>query len=636
MTDLVILGTDTDAGKTTFSLLWLTAFSDWEYFKPLETGTSDSETIRSLIPKAKIHAPIQRFEMPVAPLLAARREGKTIPPAQDIARGRPHVKKPLLIETFGSPFSPLNEEELQIDLIDLWQGRRILITSSRIGAVGRTVQTLEALAGRGLPAAAVVLIGPEDSFAAEQIGRHGSKVPVFSLPPPGDDGEPWTTDLLEKTVLKHRSTLEALRDHLLECPIPQAEISARDHKSVWHPYTSLRSSEAPLVCVGAKNEFLHLADGRRLIDAISSWWTIQHGHRPAFLMEALARASREIDHVLFAGVTHPWAVELAELLLASTPLADGRVFYSDNGSTAVEVALKLAYQYWCHRGEPARTRFVGFENSYHGDTFGAMAVSRDPIFFGRFEPLLFQADILPVDPQALRDHLARNAERIAGVILEPLVQGAGGMLMHSPKVLRAIVETTQQHQIPFIADEVMTGGGRTGTFWAHSQAEVVPDLICTAKTLAGGILPLAATLVSPRLVQAFDNPDRRSTFFHGHSFTAHPLACAVAVANLKKMTDNFPTAPRQMEAFWNRRLIPLRSQPRVKEVRIRGTIAAIELDVPGGYLAESAARMREIALEQGVFLRPLGSVLYALPPFCCSEESLEKIATAMESAVMGF
>jgi adenosylmethionine-8-amino-7-oxononanoate aminotransferase len=193
-----------------------------------------------------------------------------------------------------------------------------------------------------------------------------------------------------------------------------------------------------LPCVAAEDEFLILADGRRIIDGISSWWTILHGHGHPVLMQALADASRQIDHVLFAGATHPWAVELAERLLQTMPWTGGRVFYSDNGSTAVEVALKMAYQSWHLRGETRRTRFVGFQHGYHGDTFGAMAVSRDPVFFGRFEPLLCQADIVPLDPTALDEHLRRRAAETAAVIIEPLVQGAGGMRMHSPETLRQI------------------------------------------------------------------------------------------------------------------------------------------------------------------------------------------------------
>ena len=349
------------------------------------------------------------------------------------------------------------------------------------------------------------------------------------------------------------------------------------------------------------------------------------------LMAALHEATQAFDHVLFAGVTHAPAIRVAELLLRTAPWTGGRVFFSDNGSTAVEVALKMAYQFWCHRGEPERTLFVGFENGYHGDTFGAMAIGREPLFFGRFEPLLFRAERIPVSAERLDEALIKNANRVAAVILEPLVQGAGGMRMHSPDELRAIFEVTRRHGVLFIADEVMTGCHRTGTMWAFQATGIVPDLICCAKTLAGGILSLAATLASPEIVSAFDTADRERTFFHGHSFTAHPLACAIAAANLDWLQNEPPTAPARFEAFWKEALMPLRE--RVADVRIRGTIAAIELDVPGGYLAEIGKKMRQRCLELGVLLRPLGNVLYALPPFGTSEATLQKIAQAMAEAI---
>jgi adenosylmethionine-8-amino-7-oxononanoate aminotransferase len=415
----------------------------------------------------------------------------------------------------------------------------------------------------------------------------------------------------------------------VDCP----RLLADDCRNVWHPYTPLVGAAEPLACIGAHDEFLELVDGRRVIDAISSWWTILHGHRHPPLMQALAEAERTIDHVLFAGVTHPYAVELADLLLGTMPWFGGRVFYSDNGSTAVEVALKMAYQFWCHRDQPGRTRFVGFEHGYHGDTFGSMAVSRDPVFFGRFEPLLFRADILPLDPDRLNSHLERHAQQIAAVLLEPLVQGAGGMHMHSAETLRRIVEIVHRHGTLFIADEVMTGGGRTGTLWAHQAAGVVPDLVCAAKTLTGGILPLATTLASPRMVEAFLSADRQRTLFHGHSFTANPLACAVAACNYRQLLARPSEAAERIEKVWQSALQPLREYPPVKDVRIRGSIAAVEVDTAGGYLSDAGEKMRRRCLELGVFLRPLGSVLYAIPPYCTSADSLARIADAMVQAV---
>jgi adenosylmethionine-8-amino-7-oxononanoate aminotransferase len=370
-----------------------------------------------------------------------------------------------------------------------------------------------------------------------------------------------------------------------------------------------------------------------VIDGISSWWTILHGHRHPRLLTAMHRTSERIDHVLFAGATHPHAVDCAEQLLKSAPWTGGRVFFSDNGSTAVEVALKMAYQYWCHRGEPRRKLFVGLEGGYHGDTFGAMAISRDPVFFGRFEPLLFQTERVLVDANRLDELLTRRNSEVAAVIVEPLVQGAGGMKMHSPQTLRDLSLAATRHGVLFIVDEVMTAC-RTGTFWAHTQAAIVPDLICAAKTLAGGIMPLAATLASPEIVAAFDTADRSQTFFHGHSFTAHPLACAVAVENLRMLgSGEWLKDVERIRRKWESVASELTALPRVRDVRLCGTILAIEVDAPGGYLADVARGWRRSCVANGVMLRPLGNVLYAMPPLCTSDESLERILFAMRTAI---
>lgn len=643
MTDFIVLGTDTDAGKTAFALHWLAAFAEnYAYWKPVETGQSDSETVRRLVPNATVVDPLMRLFEPVAPTLAARLEGRTIPLAAEIVGQKPQSNRPFLIETFGGPLSPLNETELQIELIRGFGLPCMLVASSTVGAITRSLTTLRCLRSEDIDVRAVVLIGPAAEYSAEQIELYGS-LTVFQLSLPTN----WTVEGIQSSVEAQRAVLERLRSSVKganpkpvhPCPVLQRAVGEesllnRDAHFVWHPYTPLRGADAPLPVIGAENEFLDLADGRRLIDGISSWWTILHGHRVPRLMHAMKKASERIDHVLFAGATHPYAVECAERLLKTTPWEEGRVFFSDNGSTAVEVALKMAYQFWCHRGESQRRLFVGFENSYHGDTFGAMAVSRDPLFFGRFEPLLFQAERIPVDPNRLHEVLSRRRSEVAAVIIEPLVQGAGGMLMHTPEVLRELHEVCERHGVLFIADEVMTAG-RTGTWWAHSQAGIVPDLICCAKTLAGGVLPLAATLASPKIVAEFDVADREKTFFHGHSFTAHPLACAVAVENLKLLTEeSWLSESQRIQLRWEDAELALRKMADVFNVRVRGTILAIDVGAASGYLAESGREMRRVATENGVLLRPLGNVLYALPPLGTSDDSLNQIVTAMKCAAL--
>jgi adenosylmethionine-8-amino-7-oxononanoate aminotransferase len=634
MNGFVIVGTDTDAGKTTFSLLLLTALGErFEYWKPVESGEPDSARVRKLVPGVCVHEALARFREPVAPALAAEREGRHMPGVAEILQALPRTSRPLIIETFGGPLSPLTHDVLQIELIRALQSPVILVSSSAVGAVGRTLAAMRAMEDYQVVPEFVVLLGPEDPFAAEQIARHGQKTRVLSFPRP--EGE-WTSEALRTIVSGTPETWKVFaREQSAEARTSpgSANLVMRDRAVAWHPYTSLADPADPLPVASADHEFLHLADGRSLIDAVSSWWTILHGHRHPPLIHALRSALDTLDHVLFAGVTHEPAIALAELLLGSTPWRNGRVFYSDNGSTAVEVALKMAYQFWCHRGEPQRTLFVGFENGYHGDTFGAMAIGRDPLFFGHFEPLLFKAIQVPVSAATLDDALAAHSGEVSAVIIEPLVQGAGGMRMHSAEELRALFEVAQQHNVLFIADEVMTGC-RTGRLWAHQHADLEPDLICCAKTLTGGMLPLAATLASPRIVAAFQTLDRARTFFHGHSFTANPLACAVAAANWQSLQDGrWLEESRRIESFWHARLEPLRKMPGVKDVRVRGTIAAVELESSGGYLAEVGPSIRRLAIDRGVLLRPLGPVVYAMPPLCTSNESLERIVQAMTAGI---
>lgn len=636
MTDVVIVGTDTDAGKTSLSLLFLAAFPEqFAYWKPVETGESDTETVRRLVSSATIFEPLARFREAVAPALAASREGRVMPSVAEVLKAKPASAKPLLMETFGSPLSPLSDEVLQVELIRGFHSSIWLVASSAVGAIGRVLQSLTSLKAHGLSASTVILVGPHDEYAATQIRKHWAEpLSVLQLEQPHGR----TSEDLQVAVNEQRAELTALRSTL---EIKQESTSAldwvaRDRAVVWHPYTSLADPIAPLPVISAYAEFLHLADGRRIIDGISSWWTILHGHNNRQLKHALQMASESLDHVLFAGVTHPAAIELAERLLPSTPWDGGRVFYSDNGSTAVEVALKMAYQYWCHRGEPQRTLFIGFDDCYHGDTFGTMAISRDPTFFGRFEPLLFRTERVPLSADALDAKLLANKGKVAGVIIEPIVLGAGGMKMYPPRELKAIEAVVRKHGVAFIVDEVMTRC-RTGSLWAFSQANVIPDFICSGKTLTGGILPLAVTLVSPQIVSEFETPDRAKTFFHGHSFTANPLACAVAVANERLMeTGEWLRQSNRIEQFWRTHLVDLKCQPGVSDVRICGTIVAVEIESRGGYLSEIGPKLRSFSIERGVLLRPLGNVLYAMPPLCTSDESLAKIVDVMRLSVRQF
>ncbi|MEM7306821.1 MAG: adenosylmethionine--8-amino-7-oxononanoate transaminase [Planctomycetota bacterium] len=416
------------------------------------------------------------------------------------------------------------------------------------------------------------------------------------------------------------------------------DLIERDARHLWHPYTQHGAEPSPFAVTHAEGAVLTLADGRELIDGISSWWATLHGHGHPALVEAMAEQARTLDHVLFAGTTHEPAVALSEELLAVSSPGLSRVFFSDNGSTAVEVALKMAYQRWVHRGEPQRTVFIALEGAYHGDTFGAMAIGDPDPFFTTFAPLLFEVRHVKPSEDSLRAALEELGERAAGFILEPLVQGAAGMCMHPPAFVAAARSACDDAGIPLIADEVMTGFGRTGSLFAHQQAGITPDYVCLAKGLTGGMMPLSATLTTEEVFEAFHSTDRSRAFFHGHTFTAHPIGCAVARASLRvTLGEDVPGKLDGIGARIEEGVAVLRDDPRVSELRRTGGIVALELRPPeddaGGYLAALGPKLRRAAIEEGVLLRPLGNVLYALPPACTTEAQADAIAAAMRSLV---
>lgn len=413
-----------------------------------------------------------------------------------------------------------------------------------------------------------------------------------------------------------------------------ADWPALDATACWHPYTQHALDPAPLPVVAAEGAWLELADGRRVLDAISSWWTCLHGHGHPRLVRALAEQAARLDHVLYAGCAHEPAARLAAELLACAPPGLTRVFYSDDGSTAVEVALKAAYQTWVRRGEARRTVFLALAGGYHGDTFGAMAAGDPEPFFREFAPFLFHVARVPPEAAALESALRAQEGRVAALLVEPLVQGAAGMRMHPPEFLAAARRLCRQHGVFLIADEVMTGFGRTGSTFACTQAGVAPDLLCVAKGLTGGVVPLAATLVREEIFAAFHGPARAQAFFHGHSFTANPIACAVARASLQLLQEE--DTPRRLDrigAWIEAPLQELRAHPGVADVRRRGGIVAVELAAgDAGYLAGRGEALRAACAGRDALLRPLGNVIYAMPPSCTTRAECARIAEAMAAA----
>jgi adenosylmethionine---8-amino-7-oxononanoate aminotransferase len=404
---------------------------------------------------------------------------------------------------------------------------------------------------------------------------------------------------------------------------------------VWLPYAQMKTATQPLAVTGTHGSRIVLANGRELIDGIASWWTACHGYNHPHIRDALIRQAGIMPHVMFGGLAHEPALTLARRLSALLPGDLDRVFFSESGSVAVEIALKMALQFWRNRGEGRRSRFVTFRGAYHGDTTGAMAVSdpRDSMH-ALFSGLLPQHVnvALPEDEEsiaALAAVLEREAESLAGIIVEPLVQGAGGMRFHHPDVLRRLRRLTDQHGLLLIFDEIFTGFGRTGSMFACEQAGVTPDIITLSKALTGGTLPLAATVARTSIFEAFWSDDPHHALMHGPTYMANALACAAANASL----DLFAREPRlaQVGAISDqlaRGLAPCRGIGRVKDVRVLGAIGVVDLD-----RIEDVEALRRRFVEEGVFVRPFGSVVYLTPAFTMSEDELGRLTEAVVKVV---
>ena len=417
---------------------------------------------------------------------------------------------------------------------------------------------------------------------------------------------------------------------------------------IWHPFTPLKDAPIPLKVIHGKGAEITLENGKVLIDAISSWWVNIHGHAHPLISKAILDQALKIEHVIFAGFTHEPAELLARNLTSLLPKSLNRVFFSDNGSTAVEVALKMAVQYFYNLGEK-RSAFIAFEGDYHGDTFGAMATASRSVFSEPFDSMLFETHFVPYPETWLGDatveareqQILSNIESIfvestdtfAGVIIEPLVQGAGGMRMCRPVFLQKLEKLCKEHGILLIFDEVMTGFGRTGDYFACLKAESTPDIICLSKGITGGFLPLSVTITSEKIQDAFKSNDNRHTFWHGHSYTANPLGCAAANASFEILTSQQKF--RKLEIMQAEYESMLSEWEGIEKVRRCGTILAFDLKTESetGYFNSIASDLKRLFPEMGVLLRPLGNVIYVMPPYCITEVQLEKVYTAIKTAL---
>jgi len=408
------------------------------------------------------------------------------------------------------------------------------------------------------------------------------------------------------------------------------------HPNIWPPFTQITTSKPQQEVTHGKDALLFTKDPQQeLIDGISSWWVTLHGHSNEYIANAIFNQAKSLEQVIFADFLHPQAKRLAERLSKLTQLE--RLFFSDNGSTAVEVALKIAYQSWQNQGE-TRTQIIAFEGAYHGDTFGAMALGERNIFNENFDNLMFPVKRAPWPSTWINDDEVERKEDEAiqklitllkvptvAVILEPLVQGAGGMNMVRPEFIKKVSEVVKNNNSLLIADEVLTGFGRCGSLFAFQRANIIPDLISISKGLTGGFLPMGITLTKEKIFQSFIDESPRKTFWHGHSFTANPLGCAAANASLD-LLEKEPLKYLSLEKKHFDHLLKFRKLPFIKKIRITGTIAAFDLELGNkvGYLNDIGKKIKSSSMEKGLFIRPLGNVVYLLPPICITDDQLDK------------
>ena len=418
-------------------------------------------------------------------------------------------------------------------------------------------------------------------------------------------------------------------------------LSEKDKQFIWHPYTPLQSVIENIPVVSGKGALLYDENGKDYIDAVSSWYVNLHGHSHPYIAKKLFEQANKLEHVIFAGFTHQPAIELAERLIGILPSNQKKIFYSDNGSTAVEVAIKMAIQYWLNKGEKRQT-IIAFENSYHGDTFGAMSVSDRSIFTNPFNDLLFEVKFIPTPDTHNIDDLIKQVDiisqqnNVAAFIYEPLLQGTGSMRIYPANELNQLLQHIKSKHVLCIADEVLTGFYRTGKFFAGDYITELPDLVCLSKGLTGGTMALGVTSCSQTIVDAFDTTDKTKTFYHGHSYTANPLACTAALASLDLLQDdaclkNINRIEEQHSGF----IKELQGISNVENPRQLGTTLAFEVKTNSEHSYTNPIRdiIYKKFIENGVILRPLGNTVYIFPPYCITEAQLNKVYLVIKTVL---
>ncbi|MBC7661368.1 MAG: adenosylmethionine--8-amino-7-oxononanoate transaminase [Chitinophagaceae bacterium] len=630
-----VTATGTDVGKTFIASLLLRANKDWSYWKPVQTGGSavDQIALHEIAPLARVSS-LDKFEYDLAasPDQAAIAEFALAPTVKELVRIS-EGQKNLVIEGAGGLMVPLNEDnETWLDFLHATRMPVILVATSGLGTLNHTLLSIEALQSRSIPILALVLNGPEHRGNQRSLARFHPRLPLIIVPQLGSDTALSELDRLGEVLWKQmgqwRNESQRSESWL-----------RKDQDFVWHPYTQHKSAPSPIPIVAARGSYLYTDRDERLLDASASWWTCSIGHGHPRVAAAIRAQQSKLDHCGFGNATHQPGSELAARLIALAGPPFTKVFYSDNGSCAVEVALKMASQTWTNRGEPQKTKFLYFEGAYHGDTFGAMSVAESGGFHKAFAPYVFkgiEAPLVTSHPSRLsegsreldagRERLKRifeeHAHELAGAIIEPWVQGAAGMIFQDIDWLRYLAKLCTQHKVFLILDEVFTGLGRIGDSFAFKRAGITADILCLAKGLTGGNLPLAATLCTDEIFEAFLDDDRSKALLHGHTFTANPIACAAALTSLDLYRElDLVGRARSIETQFNLWIDAEKTALELISPRAIGAILAFELGA-GDYFHSAAYRIPELGRKHGLLLRTLGSTVYFVPPLVISDEEL--------------
>jgi len=661
---LFVTGTGTEVGKTVVTAALAHAFGrqgvDVGVAKPIATGCQRrngkliSTDAKQLLRASGVKDPVEwvspyRFKPPVAPSVVSGKRGISFSRIDQAIRRLSDHHDLLLVEGIGGLLVPLDARRTVLDLAAHLKLPLLVVAHAGLGTLNHTLLTLEAARSRRLEVAGIILNQRSRAPSlAEQTNpkvlRKLSQVPILGVIPRLKSPSPEkvagyleTKEILRKIGTRYLAThskASGYRNDRYLVPKAQAKrLIQIDRKRLWHPFTQMQDweKEEPLIIRSARGVWLTDIHGRRYLDGVSSLWVNLHGHRHPALDRALKQQIDRVAHSTLLGAANIPSIELAEELLQVAPKNLTRVFYSDSGSTAVEIALKMAFQYWRQNGRPRRRRFVHFVDAYHGDTVGSVSVGGIDLFHQVYKPLLFKGFKVPLNQiKPFEETLRKHHQEIAGIVVEPLVQGAAGMVTQPKGWLKQVGRLCRRYGLLLIADEVAVGFGRTGTMFACEQERVRPDLLCLAKGLSGGYLPLAATLASERIYEGFlGSHASKRTFFHGHSYTGNPLACAVALENLRLFRrEQVLQRLKPKIRLFTQELRRFCKLPHVGEVRQQGLMAGIELvqdkakGTPYPWEAKMGIRVCSALRAQGILLRPLGNVVVLMPPLAISRQEL--------------